>query len=259
MSEVDESSSTEPAVQAETTQTLSKKGSFLSFFASVAKPVAAQSKTHGNQRRATMSSVMQQSIDAGAVSMRRIVQCPPGEDEKEWVAANVLDFFNSVSLFWSLIAVEAKEEYNRPGLGFPRGFEYSPADLSSRQSVRGGGAGGEKRASAPEYVSLVLDWIEAQFDDARIFPTCAAVAFPLDFVSHYVREICIRIFRVYAIMYNCCLDMVKRQRALAHMNTSFKHFFFFAVCQNRLVDKAELAALKSLSARLADDFADAKE
>jgi len=113
--------------------------------------------------------------------------------------------------------------------------------------------------SGPEYVSVALDWVEAQFEDDRIFPVSEVQLFPKDFLSFYCKEMATRLFRVYAILYTVYLDAVKGQSALAHMNTCFKHFFFFASCQFKLLDKSELIVLKSLTNRLSQDFVDAKE
>ena len=35
--------------------------------------------------------------------MSDIVKCPPGEDQKEWIAVHAVDFFNRISLIYGTL------------------------------------------------------------------------------------------------------------------------------------------------------------
>jgi MOB kinase activator 1 len=63
----------------------------------------------------------------GSGNLRTSVVLPENEDLSEWLAANIVDFFNEVSLMYGLCAVDA-EKFKLPGEGFPPGFEYRWAD-----------------------------------------------------------------------------------------------------------------------------------
>ena len=52
---------------------------------------------------------------------------PENEDLNEWLAANIVDFFNEVSLLYGLCSDDA-QKFSKPGEGFPPGFEYRWAD-----------------------------------------------------------------------------------------------------------------------------------
>jgi MOB kinase activator 1 len=250
LSEVDEAES----------KPLTKKSSFGRLLTLFAPKEAAKAKSHGTKRRSTLSSVLQHTIDSGSVGVRRIVQLPSGEDLDEWIAANTVDFYNEIVFFWSLVAEELKRRHKRPGEGFPPNAEYQALEMS-RQSVRGGGGAADKgvRMSAPEYVATVLDWVEAQMDDPRLFPVSDMQQFPPDFASFYAKEIYTRLFRIFAVIYHAAVEDIRALGALSHLNTCFKHFFFFGYCQFHLIADKELAALLGLTKRLREDFADAAE
>lgn len=176
--------------------------------------------------------------------MRAAVQMPDGEDLNEWVAANTVDFFNEVSLLYGLVAENAQDKYNKPGEGFPPGFEYRWSDSSGKAPVR---------VSAPEYVDFVLTWIEAQVDNPAIFPVNENENFPPEFVAHYVKDIFKRMFRVFAIIYHRHFDKITELDAAAHLNTCFKHFMFFSINFD-LVEEQELKAMKPQVERLREEY-----
>lgn len=72
--------------------------------------------------------------------------------------------------------------------------------------------------------------------------------FPKNFLT-IAKTILKRLFRVYAHIYHQHFDQVIKLSEEAHLNTSFKHFFFF-VQEFNLVDKRELAPLQDLIDKL---------
>ena len=108
------------------------------------------------------------------------------------------------------------------------------------------------RCTCWEYIDYVLTWVEDQVNNERIFPVEETETFPSDFVV-YVKDIFKRMFRVYAIIYNSFFDLFKQFDAVKHLNTSFKHFMFFAF-QFKLISDKEVKALKNLVNRLLEEF-----
>ena len=96
--------------------------------------------------------------------------------------------------------------------------------------------------TAPEYVDLLLSWIESQLNDEKLFPTSTDSPFPKTFKS-IVKNIFKRLFRVYGHLYYSHFDKITALGAEAHLNTCFKHFIFFVLAFD-LVDKKELAPLE---------------
>ena len=53
---------------------------------------------------------------------------------------------------------------------------------------------------APQYISLLMDWIEAQINDENLFPVSTDVPFPKSF-QPLCKKILTRLFRVFVHVY----------------------------------------------------------
>ena len=198
--------------------------------------------THATAKRATLSQKAKLTLGQG--NLREAVRLPTGEDLNEWLAVNIVDFFNEVSLLYGLCADDA-QRFTKPGEGFPPGFQYLWADgVKVRAPIK---------CSSPEYVDYVMTWIEDQINNEAIFPVQASSPFPEDFRESYVANICKRLFRVFAIMYQCHFPAIEKVDAAQHLNTCFKRFTFFLL-EFDLLDPREASALDSLVARLTDEY-----
>jgi MOB kinase activator 1 len=120
------------------------------------------------------------------------VRLPPGEDLREWLAVNMVDFYNAASVLYSTLA-----EFCTPAacevMSAGGKFEYLWAD-----GVR---VKRPQRLSAPDYVGRLFDWVEAQIDDPAVFPAQFGAPFPPNFAD-VARTIARRLFRVYAHIYH---------------------------------------------------------
>ena len=76
--------------------------------------------------------------------------------------------------------------------------------------------------SAPEYVDLLMSWVEQQLNDETLFPLQLGTPFPKNFQS-VVKNIFKRLFRVYAHIYHSHFQKIVGLGAEAHLNTCFKH------------------------------------
>merc|ERR1712100_823436 len=113
-----------------------------------------------------------------------------------------------------------------------KGVQYLWQDPATKKPVN---------VTAPQYTTLLLDWVEQKFDDESIFP--ADGNFPKNFTAE-VSTICRRMFRIYAHLYHAHIMQVKQGGSEAHVNTSFKHFYYF-VTEFGLVDQKELMPMQS--------------
>lgn len=109
---------------------------------------------------------------------------------------------------------------------------------------------------APVYVGLLMDWIEEQVNDDKIFPSDPKVPFPKTF-DKTVSDIFKRLFRVFAHLYRSHLNEIKNNGEEAHLNTCFKHFMYFSF-ENDLVPKKEMEPLKDVILLLMGDDAKSK-
>lgn len=185
---------------------------------------------------------LKRHIDAtlGSGNLAEAVKLPPGENKKEWLAVNTVDFFNAISVLYG-----ALEEFctgnTCPVMRAGRKYEYLWADgVKYKKPVR---------LSAPEYIEKLFDWIEAQMDDNTVFPQEIGANFPDDFYD-IVKKIFKRLFRVYAHIYHSHFNSIVGLGVEAHLNTCFKHFIFFTKHFGLIEDK-ELAPLKELITQFA--------
>jgi MOB kinase activator 1 len=197
----------------------------------------------------------------GQGDLLRAVALPPGEDLDEWLAVNVVDFYNAASVLFSTLQGEFCTSASCPVMSAGSRYEY----LWPAQATVGGGVGETPassaqaqqqapprqrplRLSAPEYVERLFDWIEAQIDDERLFPQQFGEPFPQGF-QQVAQAILRRLFRVYAHVYHHHFRQVVALGEEAHLNTCFKHFALF-VRHFALVDARELAPLAELIEQL---------
>ncbi|XP_052264858.1 MOB kinase activator 3B-like isoform X3 [Dreissena polymorpha] len=109
---------------------------------------------------------------------------------------------------------------------------------------------------APQYITLLMEWVESQINDETIFPikvggvtdqrrnhlSYQRVPFPKNFLQT-VKKIVTRLFRVFVHVYIHHFDKLVAIGAEAHVNTCYKHFYYFDT-EFSLVDKKELEPLK---------------
>ncbi len=164
----------------------------------------------------------------------------------EWLASNTVDFFNELSLLYGICADDTAK-FKEPGTGFPPGFEYR-WQAAGKKAIK---------VSGPEYVDYVMSWIGDQLDNPSIFPELESQPFPADF-EDYIKEIFKKMFRIFAIIYHNHFETIEKADAVAHLNTCFKHFFFFVLEFKLIVDEKELLALKGPVGRLQKEWEEAK-
>jgi len=186
-----------------------------------------------NGKRHKLSEYAKATLGSG--NMRSAVVLPKGEDLNEWLAVNTVDFFNEISLLYGTITEFCTPSTCAVMSAGPQ-YEYLWADgVKVKKPIK---------VSAPEYVDLLMSWVETQLNDEHIFPLQLGTPFPKNFQA-IVRVIFKRLFRVYAHIYHSHFQKIVSLGAEAHLNTCFKHFIYF-VHEFKLIDPKELQPLKDL-------------
>jgi len=186
-----------------------------------------------NGKRHKLSEYAKATLGSG--NMRSAVVLPKGEDLNEWLAVNTVDFFNEISLLYGTITEFCTPSTCTVMSAGPQ-YEYLWADgVKVKKPIK---------VSAPEYVDLLMSWVETQLNDEHIFPLQLGTPFPKNFQA-IVRVIFKRLFRVYAHIYHSHFQKIVGLGAEAHLNTCFKHFIYF-VHEFKLIDPKELQPLKDL-------------
>ncbi|XP_035166418.1 MOB kinase activator 3B isoform X2 [Oxyura jamaicensis] len=177
----------------------------------------------------------QASLNSG-VDLKAAVQLPSGEDQNDWVAVHVVDFFNRINLIYGTICEFCTERTCPVMSGGPK-YEYRWQDDMKYKKPTA--------LPAPQYMNLLMDWIEVQINNEDIFPTSVGVPFPKNFLQICKKILC-RLFRVFVHVYIHHFDRIILMGAEAHVNTCYKHFYYF-VTELNLIDRKELEPLTVFS------------
>ncbi|ELR61774.1 Mps one binder kinase activator-like 2A, partial [Bos mutus] len=173
----------------------------------------------------------QASLNAG-LDLKLAVQLPAGEELNDWVAVHVVDFFNRVNLIYGTISDGCTERSCPIMSGGPK-YEYRWQDENKFRRPTA--------LSAPRYMDLLMDWIEVQINNEDVFPTNVGTPFPKNFLQ-VVKKILSRLFRVFVHVYIHHFDRIAQLGSEAHVNTCYKHFYYF-VTEFGLIDTKELEPL----------------
>jgi len=175
----------------------------------------------------------QMKATLGSGDLRGAVKLPPGEDLNEWLAVNIIDFFNQINLLYGSIT-EFCTPKSCPVMSAGPKYEYLWADGKDIKKPL--------KVSAPEYADYLMTWVQNILEDETIFPTSEETPFPKTFKST-VKTIFKRLFRIYAHIYYSHAQEIVDLGVEAHLNTAFKHFYLF-IEEFDLVEPKEMAPLE---------------
>ncbi|KAL2219462.1 maintenance of ploidy protein mob1 [Thermoascus aurantiacus ATCC 26904] len=190
-----------------------------------------------NAAKGTSSYQLRQFAEAtlGSGSLRKAVKLPEGEDLNEWLAVNVVDFYNQINLLYGSIT-EFCSPQSCPEMKATDEFEYLWQDGENYKRPT--------KMSAPEYIEHLMSWVQSNIDNEQMFPSRIGVPFPKTFPS-LLRQIFKRLYRVYAHIYCHHYPVVVHLGLEPHLNTSFKHYVLF-------IDEHNLATGKDFWGPLGD-------
>ncbi|XP_078417025.1 MOB kinase activator 3C-like [Cetorhinus maximus] len=180
----------------------------------------------------------QASLKSG-VDLKTVVQLPAGEGLNDWIAVNTVDFFNRINLIYGTIC-EYCTERSCPVMSGGLKYEYRWQDEHKYKKPT--------KVTAPQYMNLLMDWIEALINNEDNFPTRVGVPFPKNFMQ-LCKKILTRLFRVFVHVYIHHFDRITTMGAEAHVNTCYKHFYYF-VTEFELTDERELEPLKVMTEKI---------
>ncbi|KAL2698185.1 hypothetical protein AAEP93_010895 [Penicillium crustosum] len=187
--------------------------------------------------KGTSSYQLRQFAEAtlGSGSLRKAVKLPEGEDQNEWLAVNIVDFYNQINLLYGSIT-EFCSPQTCPEMKATDEFEYLWQDSENFKRPT--------KMSAPEYIEHLMAWVQSNVDNEQMFPSRIGVPFPKTFPS-LLRQIFKRLYRVYAHIYCHHYPVVVHLGLEPHLNTSFKHYVLF-------IDEHKLASGKDFWGPLGD-------
>jgi len=180
--------------------------------------------------RHSLRQALKLTLGSGA-SVKESVKLPPGQDRNEWIAMNTIEMQNTVTLIYSLVAEKCTPEAC-PAMSASESVSYLWQDETMKKPVR---------FAACEYITHLFAWIDAKFEDDKLFPLDDK--FPKNFIGE-VKKISKRMFRVYAHIYYAHLGHIKEIDAESHLNTCFKHWYYF-VKEFELVSDEDLEPMST--------------
>jgi len=182
-------------------------------------------------RQYTLKQSLKASLGNGQM-IKESVKLPPGEDLNEWIAMNTIELYNTMNLCYGIVS-EFCTDSSCPQMTAGPKVTYFWADNKKK----------EKPVSlpAPEYIEKLVVWISEQLDDQTVFPENSS-EFGKNFLPT-AKKILSRMFRVYAHVYHSHWEKVKSLGAEAHLNTCFKHFYYFT-SEFNLIDEKDLEPMK---------------
>ncbi|KYK55685.1 putative maintenance of ploidy protein mob1 [Drechmeria coniospora] len=156
-------------------------------------------------------------VTLGGRSLRKIVKLPEGEDENEWLAVNMVDFYNQINILYGAIT-EFCSPQTCPEMKATDEFEYLWQDNENFKKPT--------KMPAPAYIEQLMAWVQANIDNESVMPSKIGVPFPKSFPA-LVRQIFKRMYRVYAHIYCHHYPVIRELGLEPHLNTSFKQYVLF--------------------------------
>ncbi|RAL66094.1 hypothetical protein DID88_005753 [Monilinia fructigena] len=152
-----------------------------------------------NAHKGTTSYQLRQYAEAtlGGGSLRKVVKLPEGEDENEWLAVNMVDFYNHINLLYGSIT-EFCSPQSCPEMKATDEFEYLWQDNENFKRPT--------KMPAPTYIEHLMAWVQASIDNETVFPSRIGVPFPKGF-STMIKQVFKRMYRVYAHIY-CTITLL---------------------------------------------------
>ncbi|CCE31230.1 related to lariat-debranching enzyme [Claviceps purpurea 20.1] len=156
-------------------------------------------------------------VTLGGGSLRKVVKLPEGEDENEWLAVNMVDFYNQINLLYGAIT-EFCSPQSCPEMKATDEFEYLWQDNENYKRPT--------KMPAPAYIEQLMAWVQSNIDNESVLPSKIGVPFPKSFPA-LVRQIFKRMYRVYAHIYCHHYPVIRELGLEPHLNTSFKQYVLF--------------------------------
>jgi len=195
-------------------------------------------KVEAKGKKAKLHNTLNATLRAteSVTDLKRNVKLPNGENEQEWIAVNLIHFYNSLNMIFNTLAEFCNDDEKCSKMSAGSAYEYLWKDNNKYKKPT--------RLPAKQYIDLLLNWANDRISDPNFLPVDDSTNFPPNFLND-VKDIFRRLFRVYAHIYYNHYTKIKELGASPHLNTCFKHYVIFAR-EFDLIPDSEFAPLKKL-------------
>ncbi|XP_064384577.1 MOB kinase activator 3B-like isoform X2 [Halichondria panicea] len=204
------------------------------FFSSKQRTFRPKKKWEKGSVKHDLHKKAKATLNSG-LDLRQAVKLPDDEDYNDWLAVHVVDFFNRINIIYGTVCEFCTDETCPHMSGGPK-FEYYWADEVQKKPLA---------LSAPDYITRLMEWTEKQINNEHIFPMEVGTPFPKAFLP-VCKKIFTRLYRVFVHVYIHHFEKVVAIGAEAHVNSCYKHFYFF-ITEFNLADSKEFEPLKDLN------------
>jgi hypothetical protein len=153
-------------------------------------------------------------------NIHELIRQPAGVDKNEWIANNIVAFFNHVNALYNAMCGFCTKT-TCPVMTGPQNSSYLWVDERNKKV----------KYSAPQYIDLSMMFIQKTLSDETIFPTKLDQQFPLYFdslVRKMVRLLFHAVAHLYAVHYRQLIEL----QLHPHLNSLFLHFISFLITSN---------------------------
>ena len=141
----------------------------------------------------------------------------PNKAVVDYLVKGIVDFYNEIQMVTEDVLKTCTSE-KCPTMSAGPKYQYLWQDNDSYKSPTA--------MPAHNYINLLFQWVDKLLDDQNIFPADPSIPFPKNF-KDIIKNICKRLFRVYAHIYHHHFDDIKQLNTEAEFNTAFRHFYTF--------------------------------
>ncbi|KAI7948945.1 hypothetical protein MJO29_010610 [Puccinia striiformis f. sp. tritici] len=171
-----------------------------------------------------------------------IVSLPQYCDVNEWVAVNLVDFFNSLNLILSL-TTECCNVNVCPTMSARSGMDYTWTSMT-------GGTKKQVKVPAPQYIDYVMTWAEKSLANEATFPTKAAREFNPNTFPSSACHLYTQFLWIFAHLYHAHFDHFVHLSSEGHVNSLFAHFLQFGVEFDLIDPKVSLSLRKNENGKI---------
>eukprot|EP01116_Phalansterium_solitarium_P018125 TRINITY_DN4684_c0_g1_i1.p1 TRINITY_DN4684_c0_g1~~TRINITY_DN4684_c0_g1_i1.p1 ORF type:complete len:289 (+),score=65.36 TRINITY_DN4684_c0_g1_i1:62-928(+) len=170
--------------------------------------------------------------------LKSAVKLPPNTELNDWLALNVVDFYNQINLVYGALVEHCSEEQCSHEAAGNRYF-----DDTSRE--------GPIEISPGKFVKHTMDWVRSLFESELVFPMKEGATFAPTF-RLTVTSVCSRLMRVYVHFFTAHADDANALGIGSHVALMFEHFYNFVTAFD-LVKPADMVPIKAVIDRINQD------
>ncbi|CAF4949633.1 unnamed protein product [Rotaria sp. Silwood1] len=171
-----------------------------------------------------------------------LIRQPEGVDQNEWIASHIVSFFNHITILYGAISHLCTTSTCPIMIG-PQNSLYYWIDERGKKV----------KYSAPQYIELIITFIQKTLSNETIFPTRLDHKFPSTF-SIIIRKMVRLLFHCLSHIYAVHYHQLIQYELHPHLNSLFLHFISFLIKSDIINSDCSTVNTNSNSLRISAQF-----